>query len=87
MSTPHDPTEECFTQHCHIHHIDEDDKGAHRVCGECFHVYRTARELRREERRAWWQIAAGERWWRRFRRVVAVRASRTFTCPHCSHDL
>lgn len=47
----HLETDKCEGWHCHSHGVDEDHAGAYLCCGECFHVYRTARELRRAHRR------------------------------------
>lgn len=55
---PHDPTDECADIHCYSHHVDEPGDSAYIVCGECFHAYRTARELRRAYRRGYWQATS-----------------------------
>lgn len=56
----HEPTDACNrlrgSVHCWIHNVDEPYKGAYRVCFECKHVYRTARELRRDYRKTMTQL-------------------------------
>lgn len=52
----HEVTPGCGHQHCHIHEVDEDDRGAYLACGECGHVYLTARSLRKAYRRVVWQM-------------------------------
>lgn len=87
MNTPHTPTGACLPVHCHVHHVDEPDAGAYRVCGECGHVYATARDLRRAYRRAVLRhIPGGVRRWRLWWRAATVRASRVSFCQHCAHD-
>jgi hypothetical protein len=87
--TPHEPNSWCGHLHCFIHNIDELSYPSYMTCGECHHVYLTARALRRAERRFWW---GGRRFVRRSRwlglvfRVATVRASRIYDCAHCGHD-
>jgi len=89
---PHEMTEACDDTHCHIHGVHEPADGAFLVCFECNHVYPTARALRRDYRRGYWESTAGSEWgpadplWHRVWRVLTVRASRIDFCQHCTHD-
>lgn len=55
---------------CWFHNVAEDADGAHKVCGECGHVYMTKKDLMREHRNFW----------------KTQPYAYTFTCPLCSHD-
>lgn len=84
----HEPTQACELFHCHWHHVDESPVG-YRICGECFHTYRTKRELVRRYRHVFWQLSAGQSWlWQpqRVWRVLTVRASSIHFCQYCIHD-
>lgn len=86
---PHEPTENCMSVHCHIHHVDEPDEGAYIFCFECGHVYRTARDLRRAYRREYRRTTV--RWgkeplWRRVWTLMTVRAKRIDFCQECTHS-
>lgn len=97
IGMPHEPTDECEPVHCYSHHVDEYARDPYLVCGECFHVYRSAQELRRayqrQSLRIWW---AGERKifssdWHVglllvLRRVITIRTKDIFFCQHCIHD-
>ena len=91
----------CGHQHCHIHDVDEDDRGAYIACGECGHVYLTARSLRQAYRRMLREITKQPRmeggyvlslplrmhsWYRRGWSRLTLRASRIYWCPECAHD-
>lgn len=83
----HEPTDACNNDHCYTHHVDEPGTG-YIVCPECWHVYQTARELRREYRRnrpgiEWreWRWLPAYLW-----RLLTVRASKIPFCPLCMHD-
>jgi hypothetical protein len=95
---PHEVTDACFTFHCHWCNVDEPGEG-YIVCPECFHLYRTAGELRREYRRQRWKLH--RRWLARERRgtafapeptwkvvwaIITVRAKKITFCQHCIHD-
>jgi hypothetical protein len=92
----HDPTEQCEDRHCYSHHEDEDAAGAYIVCGECGHVYPTARALRRRYRRMYWETTGRSSWpdgfrsspgiIRRLWRLASVRARSIHFCQHCIHD-
>ncbi len=94
--TAHEPTDECAGQHCAWHNVDEPlGETDYLVCGECWHLYRTARDLRREYRRMmrgdWqheWLLFKDLRTsaWRRMWRYLTVRADRIHFCPLCAHD-
>lgn len=45
--TPHEVSADCELVHCFTHQIDEIEPpdGGYIVCGECFHVFNTARDL------------------------------------------
>jgi hypothetical protein len=83
---PHPPTDACLPDHCHWH--DEDEPGGGYVlCGECGHLYRTARDLRRAYRR---EVLSGSGFgiplWRRFWAALTVRADQITFCQECIHD-
>lgn len=97
--TVHEPNSWCGNIHCHSCGIDELAHGAYQVCGECGHVYPTARSLRRAYRRVVWEMIrnplSGTRWFTndwatgRFRQTFAmltVRASKIYFCQLCIHD-
>lgn len=96
---PHQPADECGGDHCYAHNVDEPAANAHTVCGECFHVFPTARALRRDHRRVLWQMRPlrgplpwhSTPWqqslWRYLYRLATVRTSQIWVCPHCAHDL
>jgi len=81
-------------QHCSWHNIDEPEQpGDHRTCGECGHIYRTARDLRWAYIRSVWQdvrrpsphFDLRDRW---EYLIGAVRrpAADQYFCPLCGHD-
>lgn len=85
----HEPAEACDGTHCHWHHVDEPAIEPFYIwCGECGHVYRSARELRREYRRQFWGISRrfGDPLWLRLWRVLSIRASKIYFCQFCIHD-
>lgn len=88
----HEPTNDCWDWHCVIHDVDEVGDGYLR-CGECGHLYLTARDLRRAYRKGYVETVrsgcAGTggwmtpmRWWH----VLTIRARRIFFCQECIHD-
>lgn len=82
----HEPTAACDAVHCYSHHVDEPGPG-YIVCGECGHLYRTARELRRAYRRASLAIPDYDvPRWRILWRAWTIRASSIFFCQECIHD-
>jgi hypothetical protein len=100
---PHEPTDVCAGDHCFSCHEDEpimEGEKAYRVCGECFHVYWTARDLRRAYRRAdrqmsgpWtlrgmpgWDDNIVKRVWRNVRIQFLLPASKIYFCQECLHD-
>lgn len=84
---------------CMIHNRSEPVRpGDYRICGECWHVFRTAEELVAETHRAeldswkFWRSAAAvqqpaerERW---LATALPERRDpeKIFACPHCTHD-
>jgi len=96
-SVPHNATWMCAGIHCEIHQVDEPNPG-YRGCGECFHLFRSARELRMAHRkvhrelyeslkpRPWfsneWVTGRLRYWWG----MLSVRAGKIWTCPLCTHD-
>ena len=99
---PHAATPQCFPYHCFSCDLDEYAEAGeyYLCCGECGHVYRTARELRREYRRKFWQI---QRSYSRFRpwvfgneftpsnlevlwRMLTVRVKDIYFCQKCIHN-
>lgn len=56
---PHDGDDTCLPWHCWSHDVDETGPG-YQVCGECGHVYPTARSLRAAYRRVVTQMARQE---------------------------
>lgn len=92
----HEPTVACHDIHCFIHNVDEPGVG-YLTCPECFHLYRSRRELRRAHRAAMWPAMRGElklfmgdawrpSWWRFVWHLLTVRASKIYSCPECAHD-
>lgn len=76
---------------CWIHNREEPVTGtSFLVCGECGHVYPTARSLRhafrRQEWMGWRHFNLGLPWWRVLWRMVSVRASEIPICMECIHD-
>jgi hypothetical protein len=95
----HQVTDACYPVHCHSCDLDEPADGAYIVCGECGHVYRTRRALRREWRRterrdevfayADWKSSGGHRLgWRLtvWWSLLTVRSGQIYSCPLCGHD-
>lgn len=80
---PHDETDDC-RDHCHSHGVDEPGPG-HLGCGECGHLYRTARALWWANVRAAWSPYADAL----HRTLIALVTppGRIYTCAHCGHDL
>lgn len=97
VTDPHEPSDACHREHCYSCNVDEPGTG-YIVCPECFHVYRTARELRRAYRRASWRLHRtpmplpdfaddrGPRWGRLLWHLATVRARNINFCQHCIHD-
>ncbi len=90
----HEPTQACERFHCYSHHEDEPTTG-YVVCGECFHAYATAGELRRTYRRklislrrttAHWPGFERQGWASTLWRAATVRARDINFCQHCLHD-
>jgi hypothetical protein len=96
----HEPTQACAREHCYSHNVDEPTPERYYLaCGECMHLFPTARSLRRADRR----LRAGflvDWTWPRWQRALAWppaylaqllfgfrRASRIWVCPFCAHDL
>jgi predicted RNA-binding Zn-ribbon protein involved in translation (DUF1610 family) len=92
----HDPSDLCQGDHCYSCGVDESAAGAHVVCGECGHVYRTARSIRRAYRRTRlegdrptqlrsdeWHVG----WVALIWHLLTVRASDLYYCQECGHDL
>lgn len=74
---PHEPTPECIAGlvHCHIHNEDERDRpGDYRVCGECWHVFRTATELVRVYRET-----------SQIKLPIYIDPDMIDFCPYCAH--
>jgi hypothetical protein len=79
LQQPHKPTGECWPSHCCWHNLDEDADGAYRVCGECFHVYRTAEDLRAVFMAEVAPLLTGMP-------SEAPAAEEIYACPYCAHD-
>jgi len=97
LTERHEVTNACHHVHCHSCGVDElVDGSEYVVCGECFHCYRTRRDLRRAYRREASRGRGSMPWLRgngfgtRFgalrRRVLVPRASRIYGCQECGHD-
>jgi hypothetical protein len=78
--TPHNASAECGDMHCYYHGLDEDPEGAFRVCGECFHVYRTAEALREA-----WGAEVSEAV-PESGPVTPPPAEKILACVYCCHD-
>lgn len=97
MTSPHDVSDACRDVHCYSCAVDE-PYGGYITCPECFHTYRTARELRRAFRREYVRVNRtpmplpdfvddpGPRWGRTVWRLLTVRARDINFCQHCTHD-
>lgn len=64
--------------HCYMHHSDESPEGAWRICGECFHVYRSPEDLQRE----WTDNAPPDL----PGRETPPPVENIYFCPLCVHD-
>lgn len=85
-TVPHEPDEACHRMHCYSCGVDEPD-GGYITCGECFHVYRTAGELRRAYRRRALSLPVYDvPRWRIWRHALTIRAKKIYFCQHCTHD-
>lgn len=86
----HEFSTDCWEVHCVMHGLDEVGSG-YRRCGECGHLYDSARELRRLYRRGYWE-ALHSGWVakpfnvKRLWHLVTIRASRIAFCQLCMHD-
>lgn len=69
--------------HCHIHNVDEPARpGDYRVCGECWHVFRTVGELVAE-----YNDLHGEMGYDQNGTVVDGHPEPAiYACPLCTHD-
>jgi hypothetical protein len=86
MNAPHEVTNACADRHCFAHNVDEGATGWH-VCGECMHVYPSARALRRDYRREVLRTPRfGVPLWRLWWRALTIRTSQIHFCQHCVHD-
>ena len=100
---PHEPDLDCFQDHCFSCGVDEycDSHLGHYIrCRECGHIYRTAKELRREYRRMSWENHRGyirsSPWIfsNQFTpstlsvlwRTLTIRAKNIYFCQKCIHD-
>lgn len=98
IGEPHEIEPQCEEFHCFGHDRDEPGR-AWLVCGECFHRYGSARELRKLYRREAWR--AHRRWHkdmimskaedgpstlRVLWRLATIRASKIYFCQVCIHD-
>lgn len=81
----HEVTAACQEDHCHSCQVDEPGTG-YILCGECGHLYRTARDLRRAYRRIVWEFWREDHHWRTLWKILTVRASRIYFCQECIHD-
>lgn len=81
----HEPTDACLGVHCHWHNVDEPGTG-YIICGECGHLYRTARDLRRAWRREVLRPGFHVPLWRRLWRAATIRARKIYFCQECIHD-
>jgi rubrerythrin len=90
----HEATDACGSVHCVFHQEDEPGRG-YLICGECGHLFKTKRALRREHRRVFREIShavplfsnarqAGHIrfWWM----MLFLRADKIWVCPFCAHD-
>jgi hypothetical protein len=86
--TPHPPGAPGCVPERHCYGCDVDESGpAWRVCPECFHRYRSPRELRKAYRREWRAAKRlGYRWHTRAWMALTARASRITFCQECLHD-
>jgi hypothetical protein len=68
-------------------------------CGECGHVFREPKDLRKAARHTIWSTCSTDprrpwfksspfavSWCRAWWECVKVRSSKVFFCPECSHD-
>jgi hypothetical protein len=85
----HDEDDDC-QGHCWWHEVDEVGDGYIR-CFECGHLYLTARDLRREYRKGYWEVLRSGSVPRPFTpvrlwHVLTIRAKKIHFCQLCIHD-
>jgi hypothetical protein len=93
LSQQHEASDDCWS-----HNVDEMRIGTpYIVCGECGHVYQSARALRKARRATMRGIYLGSLrhandwmpFWQSIRGAVSLytrRAKRIYHCPLCAHD-
>jgi hypothetical protein len=93
----HEATDACAEVHCAFHMVDEPGEGYH-ICGECWHLFPTKKDLRRQWRRMLremersihdrpflsdgWRTGLLRYWWT----SLTLRADKIYSCPFCAHD-
>lgn len=97
IQVSHEATDACAKVHCAFHMRDEPGEGYH-ICGECWHLFRSKKDLRRQWRkvhrelyeslggRPWfsddWMTGRLRYWWMN----LNLRADKIYSCPFCAHD-
>lgn len=100
LTAEHELQDACAEQHCCYHNVDEPTAEGEKfyvICPECWHLYRTRRELRQRYRAVTWQIVRDG--FRRYGKrhgvtefavwllhAIALRADRITFCQYCIHD-
>lgn len=90
-AAPHAATDDCCRWHCYVHGVEEYDPKPYLICGECYHVFPTARALRRVYLHGWVEVDrrfVRSRWRRAFYRLrhSLTRTKSIGFCPCCSHS-
>lgn len=82
---PHQPDSDCRHgewDHCYAHSVDENAADAYQICGECFHVFRTADELVAATAQRIAEVSVGVE----NPMSGPTDPEKIFACPHCAHD-
>jgi len=98
LQVPHEATDACAKVHCAFHMVDEPGEGYH-ICGECWHLFRSKRDLIQQHRKMLREMRCSEslkipwfsnewatgrlRWWWI---NITLRADKIYSCPFCAHD-
>lgn len=85
----HRPDERCATNaHCWSHNVDElDQPGDYRVCGECWHIFRTEEDLLQANKDLLEAMRIATPKHLRYQvPVPEASGERIYSCPFCTHD-
>lgn len=85
----HEPADVCEDWHCYFHDVDEVFAGnAYRRCFECWHLYRSRRELVWEWAKMHWRFGRedGRSAFELIADILKKKADDIYFCQHCTHD-